>query len=87
MRYEVSKLQCAGKLMQLCFKNDLGTIWLCAVSRRVLRIGVVVCRFYFIHFVFSFGEKALCNRTKEDCNVLELALAISILYSVFSSHI
>ena len=35
----------------------------------------VVCRFYFIHFVFSVGEKALCNRTKEDCNVLELALA------------
>ena len=46
-------------------------------SRRVLcTIHIVVCRFYFLHFVFSVGEKALCNRTKEDCNVLELALAL-----------
>ena len=47
---------------------------------------IVVCRFYFIHFVFSVGEQALCNRTKEECNVLELALANHKLLPYKSSH-
>ena len=66
--------------------NGLHMVSWLALGNHALYTLLYAVFILFISF-FSVGEKALCNRTKDDYNVLEFALAYSSSFSLIVSII